>query len=128
MKTKYSVALAMAGGFTLGAIAVQGLHAQATPFAYLIAEVDVRNERGYTKEFLPLVVKTQDDAGAKYVVRGGKTMSLEGAQPAKRVVVLQFETVAKAQNWWNAKATRDAFVVGRKYAKFREFIAEGATQ
>jgi uncharacterized protein (DUF1330 family) len=82
----------------------------------------VRNEDGYAKEFLPLVVKAQDDAAAKYLVRGGRTISLEGTKPGNRVVVLQFESVAKAQDWWNSKATRDAFVVGRKYAKFREFI------
>jgi len=36
MKTQYTVALSMLAGIGLGAVAVQGLHAQAKPPAYLV--------------------------------------------------------------------------------------------
>ena len=38
MKTRYAVALAVVVCFGLGAVAVQGLHAQAKPPVYCIAE------------------------------------------------------------------------------------------
>jgi hypothetical protein len=57
MKAKYSVALAMAASFALGGLAVQGLHAQAKPPAYVVAEVTVKDQDGYTKEFLPAIGK-----------------------------------------------------------------------
>ena len=40
MKTKYTVALSMLAGVGLGAVAVQGLHAQAKPPAYLVIEIN----------------------------------------------------------------------------------------
>ena len=41
MKTHYTVALAMVAGFGLGAVAVQGLHAQAKAPVYYVAQIDV---------------------------------------------------------------------------------------
>ena len=42
MKTHYAVPFAMLAGFGLGAVAVQGLHAQAKPPIYYISEIDVK--------------------------------------------------------------------------------------
>ena len=75
MKTKYTVLVATIGGFALGAIAVQALHAQAKPMAYGIAEVTVNDKDAYSKEFLPVVRKTIADAGGKFLAAGGKTTS-----------------------------------------------------
>jgi uncharacterized protein (DUF1330 family) len=127
MKAHYKIAIAMAGSFALGAAAVQGLHAQAKPPAYSIAEINVKDQDGYAKEFLPLAVKTLQEFGAKYLVRGGKTISFQGEAPPNRVVVLQFESLDKAQAWWNSKATKDAFAIGEKYATFKDFAVEGVS-
>src|ERR671934_2533513 len=40
MNTKYKIVLAVVAGAALGAAAVQGLHAQAKPKAYLISETE----------------------------------------------------------------------------------------
>ena len=53
MKTKSAVALAMVAGFGLGAIAVQGLHAQAKPPVYTVTEITVTDLDAYTKEYAP---------------------------------------------------------------------------
>jgi hypothetical protein len=53
MKTQYAVALAVATGFGLGAVAVQGLHAQAKPPVFYITEIDVSNPEAYAKEYAP---------------------------------------------------------------------------
>jgi uncharacterized protein (DUF1330 family) len=125
MKTKYTIAMATIGGFALGAIAVQALHAQAKPMAYGIAEVTVTDKDGYAKEFLPAVQKTIADAGGKFLAAGGKTISEQGAPPAPRVVIIQWPSLDAADAWWNAAATKDAFAVGTKYATFRNFAVEG---
>ena len=44
MKTRYTVALSMLAGIGLGAVAVQGLHAQAKPPAYLVIEINKVND------------------------------------------------------------------------------------
>lgn len=82
MKTKYAFALAMFGSFALGGIAVQTLHAQAKPPAYVVAEVVISNQEAYAKEFLPPVRKTIADAGGKFLAAGGKT-SIHGRSTAR---------------------------------------------
>ena len=51
MKTLYAVALALLAGCGLGAVAVQGLHAEAKPPAYYISEIVVRDIDPYLKEW-----------------------------------------------------------------------------
>jgi uncharacterized protein (DUF1330 family) len=127
MKARSKIALAMVGSFALGAAALQSLHAQATPPGYAIVEVNVTDKEGYTKRFLPLIAKEVQAGGGKYIVRGGNPVTLQGAPPASRVVLLQFDSVTKAQAWWNSPGRKDAQSVGDKYATTRAFAVEGAT-
>ncbi len=41
MKPNYKIAMAMLAGVAFGALAVQGLHAQANPPVYVVTEIDV---------------------------------------------------------------------------------------
>src|SRR5262249_14960322 len=79
---RFAVALAAAGSFALGAAAMHGLYAQAKPLAYVIAEIEVSNVDAYAKEFIPSAAKAIEDAGGKFIVRGGKTKSFMGAKVA----------------------------------------------
>ena len=51
MKSKYTVALAMAASFALGSLAVQGLHAQAKPPGYYVGEITVKDQVGIHEGF-----------------------------------------------------------------------------
>ena len=115
----------MLAGAVLGGAAIQTLYAQAKPHAYVIAEITVRDQDRYLTEFAPPVVKAQEAMGGKFLVRGGKTESNLGSPPAPRVVVVEYDSLDKAQAWWNSQATKDAFAIGQKYADFRQFIVEG---
>ena len=127
MRTQYTVALSMIAGVALGATTIQILHAQAKPMGYAIALNTVNDQERYTKEFAPSIAKTIQDAGGKFLVRGGKTVAIHGAPPAPRIVVLQFESLDKAQAWANAEATKAAFAIGEKYATLNDFLVEGAS-
>ena len=126
MKTKYAVALAMVGSFVLGAVAVQGLHAQVKPAAYVVIEGTPQQD-AFVKEFIPLSVKAAKDEGGKYLALAGKTISFQGAPPAPRIAIIQFENLDKAQAYWNAAATKDAYVIGNKYGTIRLFAVEGVS-
>src|ERR1700746_80 len=119
--------LAMVVGAAIGAAAVQTLHAQAKPPAYNIAEITIKDQDGYNKEYLPLITKALTDAGGKFLIRGGKTISYEGAAPAPRVVVIQFESLDKLQALYNSAPYKNAITVGDKYATQRIFGAEGVS-
>jgi uncharacterized protein (DUF1330 family) len=120
-----TVGLAMIASAALGAAVVQTVHAQAKPPAYNVAEITIKDEAGYNKEYLPLVAKAITDAGGKFIVRGGKTISYEGAAPAPRVIVVQFENLDKLQAMYNSAPYKDAIAVGDKYSTQRIFGVEG---
>jgi uncharacterized protein (DUF1330 family) len=126
MNTKYKYALAMGAGFALGAVAVQGLHAQAKPPAYLIADITVNNQDAFMKEFGIPGVKPIQDAGGKFLVRGFKPIAVLGEAPP-RVTVIQFDNMDKLQAWWNSPANKDMQAIGNKYATFRSYLVEGVS-
>jgi uncharacterized protein (DUF1330 family) len=124
----YRIGLGMLASFTLGAGIVEGLHAQASPPAYVISEIDVTNPDAYAKEYVPLANKALADSGQKRLVSGGKTVSLSGAPPASRIVVSMFENLEKAKAAYSSPAYLEARKIGDKYAKLRIFAVEGIAQ
>src|SRR6266576_3016593 len=116
MNRHITVGLGMVASAALGATAVQTLHAQTKPPAYNIAEITIKDQDGYNKEYLPLIAKALTDAGGKFLIRGGKTVSFEGAAPAPRIVVVQFESLDKLEALYNSALYKNAVAVGDKYA------------
>src|SRR5208282_6530315 len=49
MKSNYKIGAAVIGSFVLGVGAASVLHAQAKPPGYVLAEIDVKDQDGYTK-------------------------------------------------------------------------------
>jgi len=125
MNRYMTVGLSMLAGAALGSAAIETLRAQAKPHAYVIAEITITDQDGYLKEFAPAVVKAQEASGGKFLVRGGKTESQLGSPPAPRVIVVEYDSLDKAQAWWNSQATKDAFAIGKKYGNIRQFAVEG---
>jgi Domain of unknown function (DUF1330) len=80
MKTQYTVALAMLTGVGIGAVAVQGLHAQAKPPIYYIAEIDVTDIDAYTKEYAPRAQALIKSMGGRVLAAGQKVTALQGAR------------------------------------------------
>jgi len=109
----------MLASFGLGVGIVEGLHAQASPPAYVISEIEVTNADAYAKEYVPLANKALADSGQKRLVSGGKTISLSGTPPAARVVVSMFESLEKAKAAYRSPAYLEARKVGDQYGKLR---------
>ena len=128
MRTSYAVAFGMMTGIVLGAAAVQTLHAQGKPVAYVISEIDVTNADAYAKEYVPLANKALADSGQKRLASGGKTITLAGAPPASRVVVSQFENLEKAQAAYTSPAYLEARKIGDQHGRLRIFAVEGVPQ
>jgi uncharacterized protein (DUF1330 family) len=130
MKPRYTVALSMVAGAALGGAAIQGLHAQAKPPVYYVAEIDVTNPDAYAKEYAPKAQALIKAAGGKILAVGGaaggtKVTGFDG-EPPKRAVVQVWDSMDKIQAWRNNpeyKALRKD--VGDKYAKFRSYTIEG---
>jgi uncharacterized protein (DUF1330 family) len=128
MKSKAKVAAAVAGSFVLGASLSSVLYAQAKPPAYIVAEIDVKDQDGYGKDFLPKAQALIKESGGKYLAGGAnKAISLAGAPPPNRVVLLQFPDLDAAKAFY-AKQEKLEADIGKKYASFRAIEIEGVEQ
>jgi uncharacterized protein (DUF1330 family) len=128
MKPNHKLALGVLIGAVVSFIASQAIHARQdkVPPGYLIAEIDVSDPTTYQK-YAAQVPGTLAPFNAQYLVRGGKTTSLEGEPPRKRVVVIAFDSVEKARAWYDSPAYSAIRPIRQSAAKTRSFIAEGFT-
>jgi uncharacterized protein (DUF1330 family) len=69
--------------------------------AYVFGSIEVDDPDGYA-EYAARVPATIAQYGGRYLARGGRTEGLEGAAPAGRVVLLEFDSVAAAQRWYSS--------------------------
>ena len=128
MKTRYTVALAMFSGFSLGAVAVQGLHAQANPPVYQVVEIDALDLETYVKDYVPKAQAAIKAAGGKFLAAGGKTTTIEGEPPKSRIVIQQWDSVEKIKAYRDSAAFKDLLPLRNKLATFRSYAVEGVTQ
>ena len=67
--------------------------------AYVIATIEVTDPALFDT-YRAQVPATIDKFGGKYLVRGGAVEVVEGDQPNRRTVVLEFENLEKARGWY----------------------------
>lgn len=128
MKTRSTLALTLLAGVAIGAVAVQGLHAQSAPAAYTVTEVDIANLDAYQKEYIPLVRASISAAGGRIVAAGQNIVSLEGEAPKTRITITQFDSLDKVRAWRASAQYREARKIGDNYAKFRSVAFEALPQ
>lgn len=128
MNFTHKIAAAIIGSLVLGVGPASVLRAQTKPSAFIFVEIDVKDQDGYTKDFLPKAQANIKEAGGTYLAGGfNKTISLSGSPPPNRVVLLQFSDM-DAVKAYNAKERQLEADVGNKYASFRAVAIEGAAQ
>jgi uncharacterized protein (DUF1330 family) len=128
MKSNYKIAAAIIGSFVLGLGTASILHAQAKPPAYTFVEIDVKDQDGYAKDFLPKAQANIKEFGGKYLGGGfNKAISFSGSPPPNRVILLQFPDMDALKAFY-AKDKQLETDVGSKYASFRAIGIEGVEQ
>jgi uncharacterized protein (DUF1330 family) len=123
VKTKYTVVLSMIAGIAIGAVAIQGLHAQSTAKAYVVTEIEVINQEAQAA-YLPKVGEVIKSTGGTYLARGGKIVALEGEAP-KRVTIVVYDSLEKAQASRNSPAWTALSADRSKAIKATSFAIEG---
>lgn len=93
--------------------------------AYIIVQVEVTDPAGYD-EYKKMVPASLAAYGGKFAVRGGACETLEGTWHPKRVVVLEFPSVAQARRWWASEEYRDAKALRQRTATTQMIVVEGA--
>ena len=125
MNKRYvSVAIALIASLGLGTVAVQELRAQSKGRAYVIAELEVSNMKGYQEEFFPLYRKTLETYGGR-LIAAGKPVPIIGDGPKTVAGIMVFESMEKATAWANSPEYAAAGKVRDKYAKIVSYALQG---
>jgi uncharacterized protein (DUF1330 family) len=126
MKANLKLGLAVLAGILIGVASARAIHAQQvkTGPGYVIAEVEVTDLPTLQKygAKAPQIVASY---GGHYVVRGGKVQGLEGEAPKGYVVVIGFDSVEKAREWYDSPEYKAIRPFRQSATKSRLFLVEG---
>src|ERR1700756_2679008 len=104
MRSRYMVGLTLLTGVAIGAIAVEGLHAQAKLKAYTVTETETLDATAQA-EFAKAATAAQLPAGGHPLrTGGGKIVKIDGAEPPKRVILTEWDSLDRALAFYKSKA------------------------
>ena len=131
MKCNYKLFIGVAGVLigAAGNNAIDGQQVKKAP-VYVISEADAIKDPTGIKEYGAKVSETLVPFNGHYhfVVRGGKTESLDGDAPPKGIVVIAFDSPEQAHAWYNSPAYAAIRPVRLAAVKGRMFIVEGVAE
>ena len=91
---------------------------------YVIGQIEINDLEAY-KKYPSKAQETVEQYGGRYMVRGGPLVAIEGDAPLSRIVVLEFPSYEKAQEWYHSDDYQA--VIGLRHAASygHMFIVEG---
>jgi uncharacterized protein (DUF1330 family) len=96
--------------------------------AYVVAEITVTDALAY-EEYRKQVLPTVLAFDGQFLVRGGTRIQCEGEDDAHhdrmRTVILEFPSLARAREWYDSAAYREAKALRQAASEGRLFIVEG---
>lgn len=92
--------------------------------AYIVVEVDVHNPTEY-EDYKKLTPGSLKNFQGKFIVRGGKTETLEGDWSPKRFVILEFPSIELAKAWWASEEYAPAKALRQRTATSKMIVVEG---
>ena len=116
---RYLVAAALV---VLGVLAVG---AQAPKKAYVLVQVDVTNPQQYG-EYMKLSPGIIEKFGGRFIARGGRSETLEGIPAKGRVVIVEFPSFERAQEFYNSAEYQAAKKVRSGAATAQFVLVEGS--
>ncbi|HQU26480.1 MAG TPA: DUF1330 domain-containing protein [Acidimicrobiales bacterium] len=92
--------------------------------AYVVFEIEVSDPERYER-YKALSGPAVAAAGGRYLARGGRTASLEGAAAPSRSVVIEFDSLEAAVAWYEGEAYTAARALREGAATARAYVVEG---
>ena len=92
--------------------------------AYLIARVNVTDPEKY-KNYVALSPAAIAAFGGRFLARGGETVTLEGPKETNRMVVVEFESLEKAQAFYDSDLYTAAKVERQGAADGQFIVVDG---
>ena len=92
--------------------------------AYIIVDIVVHDTTAYER-YKALAPASIEAYGGRYIARGGKTATLEGAWAPKRLVILEFPDVESARAWQASPEYAPAKAIRESCASAQMIVVEG---
>ena len=92
--------------------------------AYVIVNVAVTDPERY-EEYRKLAGPTVTAYGGRFLARGGGAEVLEGGWTPRRVVILEFPSVARVKEWWGSPEYAVAKRIRHVTATTEMIVVEG---
>jgi uncharacterized protein (DUF1330 family) len=94
------------------------------PHGYVIANVEVLDAAGF-EEYRARVPATIAAYGGRYLVRGGEIEVKEGGWSPRRLIVLEFPSLARAREWFASPEYQPLIALRQRAARTQLVFAEG---
>ena len=92
--------------------------------AFVILDLSIHDPKEIA-EYQKLAPAAIAAYNGKFVVRGGQLSTLEGEWSPERFVIIEFETVEKAKEWYHSEAYQKASIHRKNAADSKIIIVEG---
>lgn len=92
--------------------------------AFIIADIDITDPQGF-EAYRQLVAPSIDAAGGRYRVRGGSVTVLEGQWQPRRLVVLEFDSLATARAWYDSDSYAPIRAIRQRTAGSNVVLVDG---
>lgn len=92
--------------------------------AYVINDMEITDPELF-EQYKQLSPATVALYGGRFVARGGSTEALEGSWSPKRIVILEFPSVAQARAWIDSPEYAPARRLRQRSSQSRLIVVEG---
>ncbi len=127
MQSLHKIGMALVAGAAIGVAAVQGLHAEAKPTAYVVVAIrNITDAEGLktVAEKAPAIITA---AGGHPLVASDAITSLDG-KPPQRFILIAFDSIEKAKAWSDMPAMRELTAMRIKSTDSLSLIVEGSAK
>ena len=94
---------------------------------YLIVEAKEVFDRELYGEYVRQVPALIEKFGGKYLVRGGAVTVLSGDWEPARLIVIEFESRERLQQWWDSPEYRKVAPLRERGARTNAIVVEGVS-
>ena len=93
--------------------------------AYVIGDIEV-TDQGLYDDYRKQVLAVVTQYGGRFLVRGGQVDPKEGGWTPKRIVVLEFPSMAQARKFYDSPEYAPLIKLRQKASKGKLILVEGA--
>ncbi len=91
---------------------------------YVVVQVSIHDPEGFAV-YRDMVPPTLEKFNGRYLVRGGDWENLEGEWNPQRLVIIEFDTVEQARQWWASEEYAPAKKLREQTTESKLIIVEG---